>query len=201
MRCALPAGLVALLAPACGGGDEPPAGQDAGGELSDEGSLPPGPDGPGHPGAELVIGMGIKDSSQMMPLPADRELEMWAGPQGGYHLFFQVRQRGLDPLRVGAWTRFIDPATGQVVRDQRVQASMVDDGGGWYAFADALFTYVCPVMPAGWSFYDHEFELAIRLEDQNGWQIEHRERVVPVCPPGDGQCLNNQDRGCAAHYD
>jgi hypothetical protein len=160
-----------------------------------EGEPRPGPKDAG-PGADVDVewGLGVDGTRDFLPLPADGRFEMESGPQGGYHIYLQVRQRGLSAPPYSVWTRFVDPTSGQVVRDNRVQNAMVDAGDGWLTFPNALRTFTCP---SGHTMFDRDLELVTRLGEDGGWRAERRYPIRLGCPPGDTRCRTNPCTGCA----
>lgn len=88
--------LVGLAAPACGSGDASPDARPSDAEAPDGRPLCYAGGGTPTPGAEVEVG-AFRDGVGYAPLQEDQQLDVYAGSQGGFHLFLQARIRGLSP--------------------------------------------------------------------------------------------------------
>lgn len=181
------------LAAACGSagdGQQPGAeGEaDAEGEAESEGAMPP----------LVEVGRGEPGSTLFQSLPDDGSFPLVEGPQGGYHVFVQVRATGLGWRRVVCERRLVEPVSGIELRRQSDTLGMVDVGDGVLGFPTALLTFVCPSLLAGQAAYDVPLRLDVLLEDESGATAEARAPLVPRCPAGDSGCRQGSVIGCAA---
>lgn len=164
-------------------------------------SSPAAPDAAVPEGRALVIGTGLDDDhAAFLDIPDDRTMPLHSGFQGGYHVYLQARMHGLDPTDVGISARFIDRATGEVVRNDTLHSAMIDEGTGWRVFPQPMRLFMCPPEVSDWTMYDHDFDLTVRLTDSSGAWIERTTVAHPVCPDGDRQCREDPNRGCASHH-
>lgn len=145
------------------------------------------------------MGDGAPSIPDLFELPHNNSFTLHPGPQGGYHLFVQVRATNIDPTNVVCTRRLIDPASGLVLREQGEELGMVAVAEGVYSFPHALLTFICPSIISNWRMNNYSFDLEVMLKDDLGTVLRSRIPVVPICPKGDEDltCLFDSERGCA----
>jgi hypothetical protein len=156
----------------------------------------------------LLVEMGTGSDVDVgwQPLSASGELPLLPGPQGGYHIYVQVRTTGFcsTDRMVVSWT-FRGSPEGPVLRSQQEVLRFIDDGLGHLVLPHGQPTFVCPSLIAGEPMAGRPLDLEVRVTgspEGDGAEpvdtaLDH-ETVVPTCPDGDVTCSDTVDVGCAA---
>lgn len=158
---------------------------------------------------EFTVGTGDPLEPIFEPLPADGTARLFAGSQGGYHVYLQVRARGLCPNRI-LYTREIrEPEGTEVLRSQTEKIPMVDGGGGTWVLPRAQPTFVCPSLVPGIAMAGRDLDFEVTLEEDlkeadaarlpdGPRSLTQHVTLHPTCDASDTVCQESTDIGCAA---
>lgn len=160
---------------------------------------------------EFVVGTGDPEQPVFEPLPEDGAADLFPGSQGGYHVYMQVRARGLCPNRVLYTRKLREPGETDVIRSQTEKVPMVDGGDGFWVLPRAQPTFVCPSNTPGVAMAGRDLELEVTLEEDlleedaalpglaDGPRSMTQLLILrPTCAPSDTVCQESTDIGCAA---
>lgn len=147
----------------------------------------------------IEIGVGSETLTVFEPLPDDGVLPLYAGPQGGYHVFIQVRLVGLQSDSITLTRRLLDPDDLTLIRSQEATLPFACPAGEtkWILSQDQL-TYICPSTAPGYSSHDRDLLLDVTARDQDDNVLPASAMIHPVCPEGDDTCTDSFTNGCAA---
>ncbi len=157
------------------------------------------------PAASSLLVLGATDvqssAPNFLPLPAGGRLALHHGPQGGYHLFIQVRLLGLDPAGLTLARALYDPADpsrapGHALRAQSGSPPLVCEHDSAFILVDEQLTYVCPTQ-TGARMSERDLILRLDASDRDGRSLSGEWTIHPECPPGDPVCLDDAVVGCA----
>jgi hypothetical protein len=152
----------------------------------------------------LEVGEGDPEGPTFEPFEPGAELLLHYGPQGGYHVYLNIRTTGICPNEV-RWTRVLRAADDDEV--QRLQHSpvscLVDDGAGGWVLPAAPVSFICPATTTGLPMNGAPFDMDVsvtELETCAGDEPRTASttvRFVPVCAADDDFCRTDSDEGCA----
>lgn len=154
---------------------------------------PPGPCGAqGAPSVEL--GTGPDDGNGYAPLSDGQAAPLLHGPQGGFHVWSNLRARGLCPdrLRTERVVTRLDDA--QEIVTLRSQASLVPASDpelaadGWDEMSMSLPTFLCPNAP-GVAIADRPIRIDLRVIDTDGRTAADARVITPSCREDDHSAL------------
>lgn len=158
---------------------------------------------------EVALGLGSPEGPRFEPFPADGAADLHPGPQGGYHVYLQVKAVGLCPNRV-EYTRVLrEPGEEDVLRQQAEKIPMVDGGDGAWVLPRAQPTFVCPSNTPGVAVFDRDLDLELTLAEDlkaadaavlpdGPRSLTQHVTLHPLCSPFDTVCSESTDIGCAA---
>ncbi|MBI5161901.1 MAG: hypothetical protein HY996_10890, partial [Micrococcales bacterium] len=161
---------------------------------------------------ELEVGLGDPTGPTFTPLPADGAAMLYPGPQGGYHVYLQVRARGLCPNRVVYERRIREPGGAedlwyQIMKTPFVADEELDDT---WVLSRSDTTFVCPANESGVATHGRDLDLEVTLTEelvpcdlQAGLEDAPRTlsrtiTIHPTCADTDTVCQQSTDIGCAA---
>lgn len=160
---------------------------------------------------EFDMGTGSPEEPLFEPLPADGSADLFPGPQGGYHVYMQVRARGLCPNRVVYTRKLREPGETVVIRSQTEKVPMVDGGDGFWVLPRAQPTFVCPSNTPGVAVFGRDLDLEVTIAEDlkesdaalpglaDGARTLTRTITLhPTCAASDTVCSQSTDIGCAA---
>jgi len=138
-----------------------------------------------------------------VPLDDAGDMQLVQGPQGGYHVFVQVRLLGLDPTTVTLTRYFCDPLDPvcdqtSALRFQTDSPPMFCDHDVDWVMAEEQLTYLCPSRKQGQAMDGRTLHLRVVATDAGGRRLTADRAIHPNCPPGDTLCATNDVFGCAA---
>lgn len=153
------------------------------------------------------VGTGDPERPDFYQLPDDGRVDLYPGPQQGYHGFFQVRARGLCPNRVVFKRTIREPGGTQVIRYQEDRFRLADDGNGGFTLPRGQATFICPSNAPGVAMGGRELDLEVTLlEEQSDCDrllgdprtLTTDVTIVPTCAESDTLCSEDWVAGCAA---
>ena len=159
---------------------------------------------------EFVVGTGDPEHPTFEALPADGSASLFPGPQGGYHVYLQVRARGLCPNRVVYERKLREPGETAVLRSQTEKVPMVDGGDGWWVLPRAQPTFICPSNASGVEMAGRDLDLEVTLSEElepcdqdagladGARSLTQNVTLHPTCAASDTVCQRSTDIGCAA---
>ena len=152
---------------------------------------------------EVGAGSDASGAPGFAPLDEHGHLTLHRGPQGGYHVYAQVRMAGLDPVRLSLTRTLFDPT--DTVRDratalrfQPQQPQLYCDNDADWLLGEEQLTYVCPSMVRGQAMAGRDLLLRVEATDAEGRTRTIEHLIHPDCPPGDDVCAGDTTVGCAA---
>jgi len=154
----------------------------------------------------LEVGAGDPYAPSVEPLAPDAELLLESGPQGGYHVYVNLRARGICPTRVRLERRLRLADDPLVQRTQRSQVRLVEGDDGTWVLGRAPQTFVCPPTYSGHVMFGVPLEVDVTLteddtcvgEGETPRSASGTARFVARCPQGDAVCLEDDEVGCDA---
>jgi hypothetical protein len=156
----------------------------------------------------LEVGTGDPEHPVFNPLPVDGRVDLFPGPQQGYHVYLQVRVTGVCPNRFLVKRKIREPGKTQVIRSQEEHLTgLVNLGGGDLVLPRAQPTFICPSNMPGVQMVDRELDLEVTFEEELGAcdsladgarTITQHVTIVPTCAETDTLCSNDWTAGCAA---
>lgn len=159
---------------------------------------------------EIEIGTGDPTGPDFTPLPDDGAASLYPGPQGGYHVYLQVRAKGMCPNRVIYERTLREPGGDDVIRNQIQKVPFVDGGDGWWVLPRSEPTFVCPSTASGVATGDRDLDLEVTLteelkpcDEEAGLtdaprSLTEHVTIHPTCADSDTVCQQSTDIGCAA---
>ncbi|MBI2896040.1 MAG: hypothetical protein HYY06_20950 [Deltaproteobacteria bacterium] len=151
------------------------------------------------------VGTGDPERPDFFELSADGRVDLFPGPQQGYHGFFQVRAKGICPNRVVFRRSIREPGATQVIRYQEDRFRLVDDGAGSFTLPRGQATFICPSNAPGVAMGGRELDLEVALVEEPSEcdelaprTITTRVTIVPTCAESDTLCSEDWVAGCAA---
>ena len=160
------------------------------------------------PEAWVEVGTGDPELAGFEPIPADSRMDLFPGPQQGYHVYVQARSTGLCANSVLFERKLREPGETAVLRSQSSRIRMVEVEGepGTWVFPRAQATFVCPATSPGIEMAGRPFDLEVVLTDSPGCNETFEPRsvsthvtIVPTCSETDLLCAEDTEAGCAAH--
>jgi hypothetical protein len=167
VRCLI---AIALVAVACGGS---PAGKP-------DASSKPSP--PISEAATMVLGAPAADGVGMAPLVDGQDVALVEGAQGGFHVWFEFRLRGVTAGTVTLERGAHRVSDGAVVLRSRETLAIADAGAdGWWQ-SDRFAMFMCPT-PIGLSIVDVSIAYVVTLSDDAGAELARAAvTLTPHCP-------------------
>jgi hypothetical protein len=159
---------------------------------------------------EFEVGTGDPTGSTFTALPDDGVASLYPGPQGGYHVYLQVRARGLCPNRVVYERTLREPGQTEVIRNQVQKVPLVDGGDGSWVLPRSEPTFVCPSLTPGVATAGRDLDLEVTLTEElkscdqlagltdAPRSLTQHVTIHPTCAPSDTVCQQSTDVGCAA---
>lgn len=158
-------GLLAVLAAACGGGSSHVA-QDGG----------PDPDDAAD-GAPATLEMGSGESA-FEPTVEAQHLKLYAGTQGGHHVWLSYRSQGLSPNDIRMTLDVVPaPPARPAHSDVTIDLDPVLDGEGRYEFVGWPAQILDPECAVG-----NVVTISLTLTDTRGKQASGSMTVIPDPP-------------------
>jgi hypothetical protein len=147
---------------------------------------------------QLLIGEGEPMTDSFTAVQDGDTLSLISGPQGGYHVFLQLRVTGVEPGLANLHTKFVHPKASLVLRDQTnsVYLSPLEEGGAELGIPSPVQAFVCPSLVPGYTMQGNELRLNLELET-GGVMMESSVMVTLLCPAGDDTCTEDNQIGCA----
>ncbi len=138
------------------------------------------------PGFSLEIGAGEEDGGPgFLPLEAGAQLALVAGPQGGFHVYMNLRVQGDDaavafgpnPIVRRAARRSSD---GALIQRATRREPFIETVGG-FDTSPSLLVILCPT-PPGVPIADQTIALDVSVSPPDGGPgVSARAEFVPVC--------------------
>jgi hypothetical protein len=158
---------------------------------------------------EVEVGLGDPTGPAFTPLPEGGVAALFAGPQGGYHVYMQVRARGICPNRVVYGRTIREPGGTEAIRQQTEKVPMVSGGNGTWVLPRAQPTFICPSTTAGVAVANRDLEVDVLVEEDlrpadaallpdGPRSLTQQVTLHPTCDPADTVCSESTDIGCAA---
>jgi len=136
-------------------------------------------------GASVEIGGAPEGALGFEPFDDGADRPLVRGSQGGYHVWLNVRARGLCPTSTRLELRVFEESTDTMVVFQSLPAHLepsvdVPDSAD---LPRAIAMIICPALTDGVPVADAVHSVDLSLTDADGRRAEASRRFVPRCDP------------------
>lgn len=151
---------------------------------------------------QLFIGEGDALTNAFTAIQDGDPLPLIGGPQGGYHVFLQMRVTGVKPDVGNLTTKLVQPDAALILREQHNSIALIppEEGAQDLGIASGLQVFVCPALIPGYAMQDTQLRVTLELLT-GGVDIESSVLISPQCPAGDPVCTDSDQIGCAPTED